>query len=262
MDIKLAIFSSCFFQRGTNYTTPALAAVSNFLAQKHGYRTRLYTDSINYHFFKNIKYDEVVFLDDEFIKQFPHIGWSLGKLLAMSMTKEPFVHIDFDLLLINDIPNHIKFNECFAFHNETYFKKNLFRKETIYEFYSKYSVQNELNYKEAFSTNCAIIGGQNFQLINESCNKVIEYSILNKSFFEKSYGLPQSRVAVFFEQILLLNIIRNKTLLKTIPTVLQEETLEKIRLEGQELKLIHLWGQKADFFNHFIKIAKNKKISF
>jgi len=261
MDIKLVIFSSCFFQGRTSYTTPALAAVSNFLAQKQGYRTRLYTDSINYHFFKNIKYDEVVFLDDEFIKQFPQKGWSLGKLLAMSMVKEPFVHIDFDLLLINDLPNHIKSNECFAFHRETYFK-NLFKQETIYEFYSKYTVQNELNYEETLSTNCAIIGGQNFNLINESCNKVIEYSILNKSFFDKNYSSRKSGIAMFFEQILLLNIIRNKTLLKTIPAVIQEETLEKIRSKAQELKLLHLWGQKSDFFNRVIKIAKNKKISF
>lgn len=261
MDIKLVIFSSCFFEGRTNYTTPALAAVSNFLAQKHGYRTRLYTDSINYHLFKNIKYDEVVFLDEEFIKQFPQKGWSLGKLLSMSMVKEPFVHIDFDLLLINDIPNHIKSNECFAFHKETYFK-NLFRQETIYEFYNKYGVQNELDYRETLSTNCAILGGQNFNLINESCSKVIEYSILNKSFFDKNYSPLKSRIAMFFEQILLLNIIRNKTLLKTISTVLEGETLEKIRSEIKELKLLHLWGQKSDFFNRFTKIAKNKKISF
>ena len=261
MDIKLVIFSSCFFEGRIIYTTPALAAVSNFLAQNHGYKTRLYTDSINYHLFKNIKYDEVVFLDDGFIKQFPQQGWSLGKLLAMSMVKEPFIHIDFDILLINDLPNHIKSNECFAFHKETY-AKNLFRQKTIYEFYNKYGVQNELDYRETLSTNCAILGGQNFNLINESCNKVIEYSILNKSFFDKNYSSLITSIAVFFEQILLLNIIRNKTLLKTIPTVIQEETLDKILSKAQELKLLHLWGQKSDFFNRFHRIAKNKKISF
>jgi hypothetical protein len=265
MDIKLIIFSACHFKKKIFTNTP-LAAFSNYLAQRHGYKTVLYTDSINYEQFKNIKYDEFVFLDEKIIEQFPNRGWCLGKLLAMSMVKEPFIHIDFDLLLVNNLPNYIKTNECFAFHNEPYMKE-LFKPPGVHKLYKKYKFQNELNYNETESNNCAIIGGQNYQLINESCEKVIDYAITNRKFFDKFGNLFKTQktriyIPVFFEQIFLLNIIREKTLSKTIPTIIQEETLETISTKADELKIMHLWGGKLKFLPQFQKIVERKNISF
>jgi hypothetical protein len=265
MDIKLIIFSACSFKR-KSFTNSALAAFSNRFAQKHGYKTVLYTDARNYEVLKNVEYDDVKFFDEKIINKFPSSGWSLGKLLAMSMTHEPFIHIDFDMLMINDVPPNIKTNECFVFHQEPYMKE-IFETNGVQKLYQKYNYQKELNYNQTSSNNCAIIGGQNYQLINDSCNKVIDYAVSNRKFFEEFRNLfhPSSTavyIPVFFEQILLLNIIREKTALKTIPTILESDSLERILTEAKELKLFHLWGNKQKFLPEFIELAKTKNISF
>ena len=265
MDIKLIIFSACSFKR-KSFTNSALAAFSNFLAKKHGYKTVLYTDAPHYEILKNVEYDEVKFFDEKIINEFPNTGWSLGKLLAMSMVKKPFVHIDFDMLMINDVPHNIKANECFVFHKEIYMEK-IFEIKGVQKLYQKYNYQKELNYKQTSSNNCAIIGGQNYQLISDSCNKVIDYAISNKKFFEEfsNLFLPSSKamyIPVFFEQILLLNIIREKTKSKTIPTIIEENDIKKIMIKADELKLFHLWGSKRKFLPDFTRLAKKKSISF
>lgn len=265
MDIKLIVFSACSFKR-RGFTNSGLAAFSNHLAKKHGYQTVLYTDLNNYESLKNIKYDKVKFLDEKIIKEFPDRAWCLGKLLVMSLIKEPFIHIDFDLLLIKDIPSYIKKNECFVFHSEPYMK-NLFRPRGVRKLYNKYNFQNELNYNQTESNNCAIIGGQNYQLINESCSKVIDFAISNRKFFNKFGNLFKNQktriyIPVFLEQILLLNLIRERTVLKTIPTIIEGNSLPEISSKANKLKLFHLWGDKAKFLPHFKALALNKNINF
>lgn len=265
MDIKLIVFSACRFKRKF-FTSSHLAAFSNYLAKKHGYKTLLYTDSNNYEFLKNIEYDEVKFFDENLINEFPDRAWCLGKLLAMSLVKEPFIHIDFDLLLVKNIPSHVKNSECFAFHKEAYMQ-NLFKPVGVRKLYKKYNFQDELNYNKIESNNCAIIGGQNYQLINESCNKVIDFAISNRKFFNKFGNLFKNQktriyIPVFLEQILLLNLIREKTVTKTIPTIIEENSLPEISSKADELKIIHLWGGKANLLPYVENLVKNKNISF
>lgn len=264
MSINLVVFSACSFpKRKSPYNHPALAGYSNYLAKKHGYKTRLYTDIKNYDLLKNIDYDEIIFLDEDIIKQFPERGWSLGKILAMSMVNQPFIHIDFDLLLVNNIPDNLQNEQCFVFHNEPHIK---FNKKIMTKLYNKYNNLNEIDIKYFQSKNCAIFGANDYQTVNKCCKKIINYAINNRILLDKysniifKYEQDNIFIAVFLEQIFLLNLIRKK--IKYIPTIIPYFYFKDISKHADELKLVHLWGGKSNFINKFNQLAKDKNIKF
>lgn len=263
MQNHIIVFSACSFKRQLLHTNPPLAAYSNYLAKRHGYKTRLYTDLKNYKLLKNIEYDEIIFLDEKIIKEFPETGWSLGKILTMSMVNEPFIHIDFDLLLVNDIPKYIKNTPCFLLHNEPHLDC---KKSMIQKLYNKYQNLDEINYNFVHSTNCAIFGVNDYKTVNESCKKVLDYTMINNKFLKKYSNLLYSKYddnnffALFLEQILLLNIINNK--INNLSLIINKKTFSEISREADKLKLFHIWGGKINFLEKFENVAKNKNLKY
>jgi hypothetical protein len=218
--------------------------ISHKLVKKMGYETLLFTNKINLPKFENIGYDEIILIDQKLLNKLPKNVWSLGKLIALSLMNEPFCHIDFDLFLGNDVLKLFKDKEIFCFHREPWRTMDQFS-----PYYEK--AISELNIVEDkfFKTyNCAILGGTAVKEIKESANIVLDYTIKNKVYLEKQ-KLEHWYLPVLFEQILFLNILRQKLNMIELPVVMsgtqdEELTWNFVYSQMRKINVYHLWGAK------------------
>ena len=76
-----------------------LAKLSLHSAKQY-YSTVLYTDNDSLEFLTNggLKFDRVVLLDS--IEKYKGINYAMPKILTMISRKEPYIHLDFDSILI------------------------------------------------------------------------------------------------------------------------------------------------------------------
>ena len=198
-----------------------MAKLSNNYAQKHGYKTCLYTDENGYNkLTPYINYDEVILFDKEVTSQLNTNIWSIGKILAMSMVKEPFIHIDFDLFLMKPLPNDFINKDFFSLYPEPWLFKIPEYEKSILKVYKLYDHPEELDFKDFYSYNFAIVGGQKFKEINFVCNRLLDFSIshgqilekfLDKKSYQKNIKKPLLShpwsLAVIFEQVLIKNLL-------------------------------------------------------
>lgn len=157
-----------------------LAALSNYSARLHGYETILYTDSKGYNSLKNIEYSEFRELPENILNKFPKNGWSLGKLLAASLIKEPFLHFDFDLILSRPLNQEI-FNKKAIFSYQEIWMDYVLQKSI---FIIK-KIPDILNNNDYRSYNCSIFGGQDFESFNNVCKYIYEYAIEHAEYYDK-----------------------------------------------------------------------------
>lgn len=198
-----------------------LAKLTNYYAQQQGYKTCLYTDEKGYNkLTPSINYDEVILFDKKITSQFNSNIWSMGKILAMSMVKEPFMHIDFDLFLLKPLDDNFINKDFFSLYPEPWLFKIPSYEKNILEIYKLYPNPEELNFNDFYSYNFAVVGGQKFKEINYVCSKLVEFSIAqNKKFDEiidkKNFNKGPNGdlfshawcLAVIFEQIMIKNLL-------------------------------------------------------
>jgi hypothetical protein len=173
------------------------------------YRVKLVTDKLGKQYLIDtfgLEYDEVT-LELEDVSFNPHL-WGMAKMHTFSIQKNPFLYIDLDAFLFNDIGDDLKRADIF-FQNfepnyytayDTYSRfYNYFRfeKNKIIEEYEKRV--GEKFYGDAYNT--AIFGGNNIDLIQKASKEVLRYCEKNLSNVDNKY--IGDRVSVFMEQVYL-----------------------------------------------------------
>lgn len=270
MDIIL-VYS--YWGKKASAETLDMAYISNYLAQKQGYKTVLYIDKKNKEEFINkIPYSEVVEFDDNILEQLPPAVWSAGKILAASIETRPFLHVDFDLFILNNkFYDYVKNEEFITYHYEPWWSLKteigkIFHKEALKYFIKNTDNAFKLDYsKDLDSYNCAIFGSckkENIEIINKECQFIIKALIKSKNIIQnpefirhitynsfKNGGIP-----VIVEQVIMIYKIHNK--LKSHSSIIKinhgKETFE----EGLKFGLLHLWGAKK--VDGIKKLLKNK----
>ena len=257
MDTVL-IYSHC--GKEPSLDTLNMAHISNYLAQKQGYKTILYIESKYKDCFNNIPYSEVVEFDDKILEQFPAIVWSAGKILAASMETRPFLHIDFDLFILNNtFYDFIKDEEFITYHFEPWWHVETeigqkFNKKAIKYFLKKTKGAFNIKHSEKLgSYNFAIFGSckkENIKIINGECKSVIEAIIKSKDIlddpkfikFISKHSFGETGVTVIVEQVLTIAKIANR--LNSHYQILKVKDSEDTFTEGIKFGLLHLWGSK------------------
>jgi hypothetical protein len=272
----MKIVYSCwgYNNKKENYLDNNLIYLSLKSVKKHGYRTLLYTDEKHYDKLKNFEFDEIRVFNQKELDFLPHNVWCLGKVLAFSLINEPFLHFDFDVIMIKDLIKPIINNELICFHPEPW------RTNKDYEFLYKHALENFPELKKIFNDNlhtynCAIIGGHAVNAINHSAKLVLEYCKNHKNYLEEKQDTLVKQVRywelpVFLEQVVFVNLSLHYSNNHHIQPVYDFKSLNlkahekenwdmvyKIMFEGG---LIHLWGYKKFFSKEFIKFIEKKTI--
>ena len=168
----------------SNYTVREvhMAQIANFLAQQHGYKTTLYCEKNVKDLYKNIPYNEVKILPEKIIKEIPRELWSMSKIVALSEIEEPSLVIDYDFFLFKPLEEKRLHNDIIYHHDEPYSPQFV---DPLVDWFDHLKFDNIKHFKSNISRNCAMIGGQDFKLLKNVAQEVIENVISRKNEWEE-----------------------------------------------------------------------------
>lgn len=234
------IFS--YIKLGNEMPNLNLAKISNFLIQKHGFKTVFFGDIESLNFLKSVRFDETYEIKKEEIENIPKCIWSMSKFIAMSKMNEPFLHVDFDFLFFKLDKSRINKN-ILCLHSENIIVDCVKYLQKLIHIHPK-----NINNIENISYNCAIIGGTNFKFLNKISNEIIKYVSDNKSFINTIYtnnlnnkNINIKLIPVLVEQVWMFEIF--KFYKEKFYTYLSSDLGEKeFQQEFYEKGILHLQG--------------------
>lgn len=254
--------------------TPEMAAVSNFFAQKHGYKTTLFADELGVQRLSGVRYDTVERLPQNILNEFPKHGWSLGKLLAVSMVNEPFMHFDFDLFLYDPLRSEIIDADAVFLHSEPWMDAAMKNSCRMVKKYPTL-VASPQQYR---SYNCAIFGGKKYLEISTAAKNIYNFAMENAHLLDtlsaqqrELYDIGKTRFHMYLdmllEQLWLPQILLSHGI--DISTILQSPEILDIDMEDFSVMSIEemfdgVSAEKAEKFKslyfHLNTAARNAGI--
>lgn len=256
--------------RGNLKLAAKQANLSCKFLKKYGYDVILYTDEHCRKYFSKIKYDNIITLDNDLI-QTNHIDrfYSISKLLACLSTKDPYLHIDIDFFLLEDILRKHLDTNFITFHKEPWVMKWFFNR------ISEHEIKKHLNLIKQNTNvyNCCIFGGNDILTINSSIDKVLQHSLKINNYINNMMSIftaaeQQTWVkSVFIEQYYLTNTIYKITqnpesVVLNLPeeynTITNAKKLYKI---FKQEKIFHIWIAKRSInkiigLNHYLDMME------
>lgn len=171
------------------------------------YHTKLITDELGKKYLIDnfgLQYDEVT-TELEGANISPHL-WGMAKMYAFSLQTEPFLYIDLDAFLFNDIDIKLKNSDIF-FQN---YEDNYYTAYDTYSRFNKYFATEKNQYIQAYEDtlkqnrygdayNTAIFGGNNIKLIKAATEEILRYCRDNMSMVDNKY--IGDRLSVWMEQV-------------------------------------------------------------
>lgn len=231
------------------------AMLSCRFLKRHGFRVILYTSSnLRDKLFANSKYDEVLCLkQDLYATAIVDNFWSGTKLLACSLTKEPYLHVDTDIFFIENVLSEFISERFITFHKEPWMDRIYFDgspKSNI--------IRSQFELPESVKTyNCAVFGGNEYEFINSCASSVLHEVRTNRDALNLALKLPENepywRRSVFLEQIYFSNMVAAGLGLQPKQVLDLEESLgihgvcKAMRTKG----VVHLWFFK-DALDSFV----------
>jgi len=216
----------------------ATMALSVELAKKQFERVELVADTAGKAFAEKYKigFDSIsTTLDKLHDKQLDPKLWAYAKIYACSLQKEPFVHIDGDCLLFEDLPPACKSADMFFFGEDA---NNNGGYRAMSEHYFNLTKQKRTS-PPLLVYNCGVIGANKLKYIDQWNRIAHEYifAMSNKVLWQH----PQTNAATqnfFFEQYFIAQILHES---KAKVEILVKESISK-----PAYKAAHLMGEKRN----------------
>jgi hypothetical protein len=222
---------------------PEQANISCKLCKKHNYTVVLYTSKNLQKFFKHIPYDDIILIeDDEYLDIIKYNFWSGTKLVACNKHKNPYLHLDTDLFLIENVLADKISSNFLVLHSEPWLKNYLKLDQELCQKIFNLDVTTTNSY------NCGIFGGQQWNQINSIISNVLGKTTVFaeqiQNIVAKHLNTPDKNwiTSVFLEQIITVNLIKDD--LKTISTIINTDKCKEYMNVYEILQnnnIIHLW---------------------
>lgn len=192
--------------------------LSALLVKKMGHEIELFCDENAYNMYSEIPYDKIHIIDfanDGVSSKF----WIWSKIKTHLLMNEPYVHIDGDVFLFNDIigDNLTNGNYCVAVQSVENGKtiSGYFQNLYVNSANPFLKLNNGINWDkyEYSAYNCGVAGFSDMELKNEYANKVKEIlvDISNDNDF-KTNRLKYEGMFLIAEQTLLYYLLREKNI--------------------------------------------------
>ena len=225
-----------------------LHRLSAYLAKKHYGNVHLVTDSQGASLLGNLGYDSVSTQLDSLPLQYSEI-WSLGKIwtyIHAASQGQPFMHIDYDVMLWKPLPTEMTSSPVFAERIEL----DVNRRYGLDRFFSRCPNAHDLAGAEDLdgAINAGVVGGQNTDFIGEAYKKSWEFVMdpVNAQYMTGPRDLeaPSWARATIAEQLYFYNYARkhNQPIHCLLNTLLNRD---KDR-EANDLGYTHIWGAKRN----------------
>jgi hypothetical protein len=250
-----------------------MAAVSNFYAQKNGHNTILYTDLESYKLLEGVKFSEVRFFKQN-TKNLPYQFWCGAKMFSMAEMNSPYIHIDFDLFILeNKFLEKISEMDFFYLHDEPWVDKMLFGAMINDILSESISPWRPFKKNEFLCRNMALFGSTTYkgtEIIKSNAEKILEFVYRNAKMFDtvktpnflETFSLYAAEpgyefmICVLIEQMLMTSLIcdgleKNKVTKIfdgiSSPKMISIEHFKKSINYLNKYKIYHIWGAKSAF---------------
>ena len=188
-----------------------MAKVSALMAGKH-YTTELWTDKAGEEMFRSagVKYDKVVVVPE--LERYVGEVYSMPKIIVMMKQVEPYIHIDFDTIILNELVT----GTTTAFAYPAVDMRNDIRSGPLDYLFDTYFYAFDTHFKDVFTEkeinefdwsiipNCNIIYAKNPHLIAQAYEYIIGKvgELANMDKMEK--GVPQ-----FIEEFMIIQYLKS-----------------------------------------------------
>lgn len=257
--MSLDVIQSYFVNTQTdNYTRTNTTLVSHqamlsckFL-KKHGYTTVLYTSKDLVTHFQNHPYDDILTIDSSELGYVTkNHFWSGTKLVCCEKHPNPYVHIDLDVFLIEDIIRDHTSNNFIFFHEEPWMISSLNLDIPLCD--------KLFGIKPTVSYNAAIMGGKNQNLLQQHLQKILnlvknqsdDIKVALKDNLESKQNSNWA-FSVLIEQLLFPNSLPNVHVLLDTKECQNHTSVMPVLKKNN---ILHLWYAKP-FFNETIGIER------
>lgn len=241
-----------------------MTALANYFAREQGFETVFWGDEKSLLVFNKINFNHTAKLPTKILENFPKCFWSASKLLSLSLTNEPCIHIDNDLFLTKPIPENFLRNDICCFHDEHFAMKDLAKMQDLFKIRPKETLSYEM-----MSYNCGIIGGEDIKTIKKSIDILFNF-ISNKADYIDKINLTYNKkreykdffyTSVLIEQIWLFQIYKyfGKEITQLIHPTSWGKSFETITKESGYL---HLMKQKDSLRGYIKKVLNEKNIKY
>lgn len=229
-------------------------------ARKWYDKVEIVTDSLALPIFEKLKlpYTEINTVLDELI-DYDKASWALGKIKAYQIQNEPFVHIDNDVFLLQDLLK--------PFENERIVCQNIENGDQFKNYYEPMLFSLEENgvnvldkdglpqyWRLTENSPCMAIYMCNDLRFNEEyCRAVFNFIDVNKKLlYDGERAFSWACYSVIFEQYLAGQVAEQLGL--TITPMCENSNFEELA----KLGYVHIWGAKnnEEWFNNVEKIVK------
>jgi len=163
--------------------------ISSYLAKKHFKEVHFLTDSKNSERFKQFNFNSIEVIFDNISKEYNSV-WSINKLFAFKhicKKGDPFIHIDYDAFLWDDLPQRLRLADVFAQSKENNSYK-WYELEKFLNHCPNPGLIGKVNPKPRDGINMGIFGGCNLEFINKYAQEALDIALneQNKLFLYKT----------------------------------------------------------------------------
>jgi hypothetical protein len=229
--------------------------LSAFLLKEIYGEVHLITDLEGKERLKKIKFSSVETHLEDLPKDL-RVAWSLGKVYSYKVIaekNEPFFHIDNDVFLFKELPDHILANDIIVQHKEEgaydFYDADFFIKNIPNPFYLK-------DHKISYAANMSIFGGFNIEFIKNYAENVLKLALdkENQNFLRTTSFNKSFQPACMIEQysMSLLADANNVDVYYLFNNFLEFDS------KSEEIGFCHLWSAKHHNKELHNKIKKLK----
>lgn len=170
--------------------------------------------------------------------------WSLGKVVAYSEQTKPFLHLDFDAILFNELSDSLLASSTFAQHLEVgdQFDKCYVNQINVLK---SLGIKVPNNFGELMEASClGIVGFNDLNFLNEYCKESLKFIYDNGKKLDQLTSGQRGGLCVVFEQYV-YNLIAQKMGIK-ITHFSECITNEDIDIDFTSKGYTHIWGYKMN----------------
>lgn len=163
--------------------------ISSYLAKKHFKEVHFLTDSENAEKFKQFNFNSTEIIFDHISKEFNSV-WSINKLFAFKYIckkGDPFIHIDYDVFLWDDLPQRLYkssvFGQCKEHNSYKWYEVEKFLKNC-----PNPGLIGQVEPHPQHGVNMGIFGGNDLEFINKYAQTALDIALdeKNKHFLYKT----------------------------------------------------------------------------
>lgn len=257
MNFYMSYWSGGYKKEPSEYVVDLHRLTLNYI-NKHYNECTLITDSKSKKYFEGMPFKTITTELDE-INDVQTMNWALGKLIAyrnITDKKESFLHIDYDVFLLNPIPEEYLNSEVLVQSDE----------ESVWTIYGlrhfNQYVKNRYDLSEVHETdsayNMGIFGGTNYEFINYYAKEAIKFTLdpKNNEVLEKLSSATKSKTskstapgcgaACTPEQYFLWNLAKKKNINVTCYLKGGQKNKMQREKDAVEKGYVHLMGFKDE----------------